>query len=152
MSHLGDKTRLEVRGHNSTEKKLRIARRRGFDMANKGHLEVLKRGVSAWNKWRIANPTVLPDLTKADLVGVNLAWANLAGANLAGANLVWAVLAWADLTGANLAETRLAGTDLAGANLLGVNLGDNKIPSAPPLRVVTKYTRCLASSGATSYA
>jgi len=36
-------------------------------MANKEHIDVLKRGVSAWNKWRRANPTVLPDLAGADL-------------------------------------------------------------------------------------
>jgi len=38
-------------------------------MANREHLEILKRGVKAWNEWREKNPDVKPDLRGADLKG-----------------------------------------------------------------------------------
>jgi hypothetical protein len=35
-------------------------------MANVRQLEVLRRGMDAWDRWRAANPNVRPDLTGAD--------------------------------------------------------------------------------------
>ncbi len=104
-------------------------------MANAEHLKILKQGVDAWNKWRAENPTVTPDLEKADLsganlgpahlVGADLSGANLAGANLGGANLLVADLSVADLDGANL---RVA--DLGGANLSGASFNDSDFTHA----------------------
>ena len=121
-------------------------------MANETHLAVLKTGVSAWNQWRTANPTVLPNLrqvsltkvalgsihlTEADLSGTNftnailrhadlskalLLEADLTGSDLVGANLHNADLSRANLTGANLAGANLSGADLVGANLTGADL------------------------------
>ena len=77
------------------------------DMANPEHLEILKQGVEAWNKWRADNPDVIPDLSEAKLPGANLFDVNLSGAELSSANLTGADLSEADLGGANLMGTDL---------------------------------------------
>jgi len=86
-------------------------------MANAEHVEILKQSVEAWNKWRIENPAVKPDLSGADLSGANLSRADLFRANLSGANL-----SDADLSGANLSGADLSGADLYRADLSGANL------------------------------
>jgi TIR domain-containing protein/pentapeptide repeat protein len=106
-------------------------------MANPEHLEILKRGVEVWNKWRQENPTIFPDLSQADLIESSLNNANLAntdlvfailylsdltGVDLSGANLSYANLIEANLTYANLKGADLTSTDLSSANLSGVNL------------------------------
>ena len=112
-------------------------------MANDEHVAMLKKGVTAWNRWRGEDPYVdHPDLsgenlTKAhlplaNLIGVNLTGANLteamlfranlSGANLSGANLTKALLPMANLTGANLTGAILSEADLLQANLSGANL------------------------------
>jgi TIR domain/Pentapeptide repeats (8 copies) len=101
-------------------------------MANEEHLARLKRGVDAWNAWRITSPEIQPDLGaahlyRADLDGVNLDGAHLDGANLHGAQLHGAQLQGAHLNGANLRRAHLDGANLYGAHLYradldGVNL------------------------------
>jgi TIR domain/Pentapeptide repeats (8 copies) len=111
-------------------------------MANTEHLKILKRGIAGWNKWRVDNLNVLPDLSKANLIEAVLIWADLSrailskagfsGANLQGANLQGADLRGADLRGADLSratlskadfsEADLSGADLSGADLSGANL------------------------------
>lgn len=106
------------------------------------HLDILKRGVSEWNKWRVERTNIAPDLkgavlkdaslAGADLRAVNLKGADLRGANLRGANLKAADLRAADLkgailwsaslTGADLRETDLTGADLRGVNFRAANL------------------------------
>lgn len=91
-------------------------------MANKEHLEILKRGVEAWNQWRLENPGITPDLSEAFLarkvlLGADLRGANLRGADLGGTNLCRAVLHRTDLGSTNLGGVNLIGTSLAGANL-----------------------------------
>ena len=52
-------------------------------MANDEHVALLKKGVDAWNKWRLENPDIIyPDLSKANLGGANLSGADLMGADL----------------------------------------------------------------------
>jgi uncharacterized protein YjbI with pentapeptide repeats len=46
-------------------------------MANPEHLKILDQGVAAWNKWRVENSRIFPDLEGADLRGMNLSGANL---------------------------------------------------------------------------
>lgn len=36
-------------------------------MANQEHLEILKKGVPAWNEWRTRNAGIKPDLSEVDL-------------------------------------------------------------------------------------
>ena len=61
-------------------------------MAKPQHLDILKKGVQVWNRWRKENPETPPDLSHALLFGVNLSKADfhmvkLGGANLSGAKL-----------------------------------------------------------------
>jgi hypothetical protein len=70
-------------------------------MANPEHVKMLSQGVEAWNKWRAANPGILPDLKEADFRG-----AGMSGANLDHAFLTSAHLGRADLRGAKLAGAR----------------------------------------------
>ncbi len=90
-------------------------------MTNQEHLEILRKGVEAWNRWRAENP-VIPNLQEADLRGTNLQEAILWLANLQEANLRVASLQEANLRVANLQEANLWGTNLWGANLQGAIL------------------------------
>lgn len=109
---------------------------------HKTHVEILKLGVSEWNKWRVERTNIAPDLKGADLKGASLAGADLRavnfkgadlrGANLRGANLKAAdlraanlreAILWsASLTGADLREADLTGADLRGVNFRAANL------------------------------
>jgi uncharacterized protein YjbI with pentapeptide repeats len=91
-------------------------------MANEEHLAILKQGAEAWNKWRLENPTIRPDLSGADLSVANLSEANLSGAILSVANLREAILTRADLSGANLSGATLSGANLREADLSGADL------------------------------
>ena len=106
-------------------------------MADQQHLDKLRLGAEAWNKWRREAHLARPDLTEADLTGANLTLANLTGANLIDADLTGADLTGTDLTRAiltgailtqanliraNLTETDLARADLTGTDLFGANL------------------------------
>lgn len=91
-------------------------------MANPEHLAILEQGVDAWNKWRMENPEIRPDLSGVDLLGAdlkyaNLEWANLRGANLEKANLWGATINNANLLGAWLDHANLCYVNLAGAKL-----------------------------------
>lgn len=81
-------------------------------MAKLEHLEILKQGVAAWNKWRKDNPAIKIDLEGADLRGKHLERLNLNGAYLARARL-----GASNLEEANLSEAQLHEGDLGNANL-----------------------------------
>src|SRR5260221_4260 len=111
-------------------------------MANPEHLDIIKQGVKAWNRWRQKDAQLdlderagiylerelrVADLNGADLAGANLAGANLGAADLRAANLSEAALAAADLrvallSKANLSRTRLTQASLSGADLSGATL------------------------------
>jgi uncharacterized protein YjbI with pentapeptide repeats len=98
-------------------------------MANPEHLKLLRQGVDVWNEWRLnqrmANwrgPSIVPDLSGANLSRANLGGANLTHAQLhrtvlSGANLNCAHLSRADLSGANLTKASLLNAGLANADL-----------------------------------
>src|SRR5205085_3432527 len=111
-------------------------------MANQEHLEILKQGVEAWNKWRHENGRVEADFRNANLRGTylggasfydtNFRNADLRGAYLGGANLNYisfkgACLDGADLSRAYLTEADLYKTELANANFFGVHMVDTRI-------------------------
>lgn len=101
-------------------------------MANPEHIALAKKDTKTWNQWRIDNPLVPPDLSKARLIGVDLCGKNLLGANLHKADLHSAklsrtdlraaILRGANLRGVDLSETDLNGADLRWADLSGANL------------------------------
>jgi TIR domain-containing protein/pentapeptide repeat protein len=106
-----------------------------FTMANPEHLDILKRGVKAWNSWRRETQTFNPELTKADLnsfhiPGIDLTNANLSGAYLSRAYLREAKLTGAALTGANLIGAYLYDADIRKANLTGALLGEASLAGA----------------------
>ncbi len=95
-------------------------------MANKEHIVILKKGVDAWNEWRIKNPDIRPDLS-----GANLPRANISGADLRRAYLRGAILSGADLRRADLDGANLSRADLKGAYLIGVkNLTQQQLDEA----------------------
>jgi len=98
------------------------------NVANREHVDMLLRdGVAVWNRWRVDNPNVQPDLSGADLSGVHLSGANLigtdlSGANLSNANLYHARLYLANLRRADLSRVSLKAADLTDAYLVKANL------------------------------
>jgi hypothetical protein len=114
-------------------------------MANKDHLEILKKGVETWNKWREEHNVAAPDLSNihlqsADLSNANLSltnlsnatlrFANLFNANLSKANLTRAILIHARLSYAYLAGTDLRDADLRYSTLFNANFHDVKLTGA----------------------
>ncbi len=117
-------------------------------MANALHASELRKGVVAWNQWRLQNPDVQPDLSGTDLRGIRLCGgdrdadhygsllagesqrlsevfrdgANLKAVSFRGANLVDANLCYCDLTGADLSETIMSRALLCSSRLVGANL------------------------------
>jgi len=124
-------------------------------VANTEHLSKLKQGVESWNEWRIANSSIRPDLSGANLKGANLSSANLSDANLSRAdlratNLSSANLRGADLINVNLFDANLTGTNLSSANLLSAVLIDTNLSSAnlrgANLRVTNLFGANLSSA------
>jgi hypothetical protein len=87
-------------------------------MANDEHVALLKQSVDAWNEWRRENPSICPDLGRANLSG-----ADLSGTDLNGADLSEADLRRANLSKATLSRANLSGADLSGANFFTTILG-----------------------------
>lgn len=113
-------------------------------MANPKHLEILRQGVEAWNKWGDENPTVDPDLIGADLSGEPLKnacfrCADLVGTNLAGADLTDADFCYANLVGANLNGARLEGADFSDALVSQTSFGDTDLSRAVGLDAVNHF-------------
>jgi uncharacterized protein YjbI with pentapeptide repeats len=114
----------------------------GDKVVNEKHLDIIGKGVTAWNEWRELNPEIKPDLREADLRGKNLSRAdlsdailsnasligadlttsNLSNANLSGADLSWVFLIGADISYAKLGEIILNNANLSNANLIGADL------------------------------
>ena len=106
-------------------------------MANKWQMQILMKGVNAWNTWRREcdrqELNLFLDLRGADLrgaklEGIDLSFAYLVGADLRGADLYQANLRQAYLKGANLSGADLHRADLHGAHLRGANLEGAKLP------------------------
>ncbi|MDL1892959.1 pentapeptide repeat-containing protein [Sphingobacteriales bacterium CHB3] len=79
-------------------------------MPNQEHLSVLSKGISEWNKWRAANPGVVPELSDANLSGKDLSKGDFSRADFRNADLSNAIL-----TGANFEKADLSGANLGGA-------------------------------------
>jgi uncharacterized protein YjbI with pentapeptide repeats len=114
-------------------------------MANKEHMQTLitalaSQSMASWNRLRLENPSIRPDLLGVELVEANLSFANLSNADirhadLSRANLHHANLRHADLSSTNLqqadlSEADLSGSILKGADLSGAILRDAKLRKA----------------------
>jgi hypothetical protein len=95
-------------------------------MADQSHLDVMDKGVEAWNRWRKEEPSVTPDLRDAQLSGRKLQGIDLSRGEWR-ANLIGAQLDHADLTGANLKEASLNLAQLTGAFLVRADLRDAEL-------------------------
>jgi hypothetical protein len=129
-------------------------------MADPKQIEILNKGVEAWNQWRSENPAFLHDLSRANLSGANLKeanlnqadlrqaflngvdlrFANLIGANLGSADLSSSNLGAAGLRQANLSAALLIMADLRGANLIGADLRAAELHGADFSKVAIGYT------------
>lgn len=96
-------------------------------MASEAQVDLLKRGVPAWNAWRERRGEAVDlrggalrglELTGADLSGADLSDADLRGALLNGANLAGARLNRANLFKAVFDGAELSQADLTGARFL----------------------------------
>ena len=104
-------------------------------MADKQHLEILKRGADLWNRWREEEFYTRPDLSDTDLHDIDitdayLGEADLSNVNLAGKDLSNCDLNFAEMRGADLSGAKLVTTKLVGANLFRANLLDADIRGA----------------------
>jgi len=129
-------------------------------MANYEHIDLLKQGPHAWNKWRRTHPNIQPDLSgtppsrfKKDLRtleervinlvtngrgragGSEFSELDLTRINLSRANLAYADFNRTTLTLANLAHAKLQGANLSGcilthADLRCADLRDTNLDSA----------------------
>ena len=89
-------------------------------MANPEHIEMLQKGVAAWNAWREEHVGLRPDLRGADL---NRLFAEAGKLDAAGrVDLSGANLSQCEMSGVNLANAVLSGVDFVSAGLAGVNL------------------------------
>lgn len=96
-------------------------------MANPEHLKILQRGVKTWNSWRKENPSVIPNLSNAQLSYLNYSNINLSQAHLLDASIYDANLSRASLTFANLSFTDINTTNFHGADLRGANLTNSNV-------------------------
>lgn len=93
-------------------------------MANEEQLAILRRGVDAWNAWRLENQNVEVNLERAHLRWTHLEGVDLRGAHLEGANLEGAHLKRTDLRGAHLERANLEGAHLEKADLRVAHLDE----------------------------
>lgn len=96
-------------------------------MAVAKHIEILKRGVPAWNAWRAEHLRIRPVLTGArldgrDFTGVNFLKTNLSGASLSGTTFRDADLRYTDFSGCNLRNADFTDANLMLADLTGADL------------------------------
>lgn len=105
-------------------------------MANEEHLEILKKGVEIWNRWRSEHHgDISPDLSNAQLqgmvfTGADLSETNLKHADLSETNLIITVLTRANLFAANLTLAKLIGANIYNAILREAKLRAANLTSA----------------------
>jgi uncharacterized protein YjbI with pentapeptide repeats len=93
-------------------------------MAISEHLAILREGSTVWNRWRKANPDVVPDLTGVTLERASLASADLNHCRLTGSKFQEAMFSGANLVAADLTDANFLAADLSGADFSGANLSN----------------------------
>ena len=92
------------------------------DAVRDEHVQLLRKDVKRWNKWRLEHPDIRPLLYNAKLRRKDLRAANLANANLISADLREARLDAVNLHEANLGGAKMMGAKLARANFCRTDL------------------------------
>jgi uncharacterized protein YjbI with pentapeptide repeats len=90
--------------------------------ANPQHVEILNQGVRAWNRWRLDNPTIRPDLRGASMRGLELDRINLSNTDLQYAEFYQAQLVEADFSNSNLTYVGFGEATLGRAKFVGAIL------------------------------
>jgi len=117
---------------------LSAAVNRRFPLADKTQLEILSKGIDAWNQWRSENTGVVPDLSGAQLQEGCLRGADFSSENLTRAVLIGADLSQADLTMADLSQADLRFARLKGASITTALGVDKKLFRSTMTRPVSK--------------
>ena len=106
-------------------------------MANREHLEILRRGTGHWNEWRKSNPGIRPNLDDICLEDIDLSGFDLAHASLRRVTFRNVKFGNCDLSEAELREAVLSGADLSAVTgflepqqLAGTNLTGAKLPES----------------------
>jgi len=99
-------------------------------MPNPEHVEMLKQGADAWNRWRLHNRGVAPNFIAANLHGADLQGAHLHDADLTRANFDSAIFKDAQLFYSNLDQTSFTAADLSSANLAFARLWYTNLSNA----------------------
>ena len=111
-------------------------------MPSKEHINILGKGVEAWNEWRNTT-SINPDLQganfhKANLRKANLTCADLTCADLTCADLTCADLAFADLTKTDLKDAIIKNTKLTGSKLWKAKLFQSDLNKSSPKQCLDK--------------
>jgi hypothetical protein len=107
-------------------------------MTSDQQLDILRNGVEEWNKWRAANPKVVPKLSGRDLsrtTNIKLAGANFSGADLNTSDFSYNYLKQVNFENADLRCARLINVNLGGANLRGADLTEANLSRADLYKV-----------------
>lgn len=109
-------------------------------MANREHAAVVMQGHAALRQWRNQNPTVVLDLSRANLrelkTGpifldyVNLTGANFQESSFAGLEAFDAIFNGVNLSGADFSGANLPGADFTNANLTRARFCNARLPRA----------------------
>ena len=99
-------------------------------MGDPTHIAKIDEGVTAWNRWRQENPTIQPNLTRADLSGRDLTGVDFRGVGLFKANLTGTVLARSILRQARLVNTIFRNANLSEAHVYGTSVWDVDLTDA----------------------
>ena len=96
-------------------------------MANKHHVDILKDGVKAWNRWRTTNPSVKPDLSyitsiASQLQGGWLRDTDFTEANFNNSTFRKAIVTGSRLTNANFSYTNLYSSTIRHVSAQGIDL------------------------------
>lgn len=96
-------------------------------MADPAHVKILEQGVNAWNKWRIDNPNINPNLVQIELENVNLQEINFVRTNLYGTKIINSKLDNSILSVSELMNASFIKSSLRRANLNFARLNNSNL-------------------------
>jgi TIR domain/Pentapeptide repeats (8 copies) len=106
-------------------------RMRIMGIDNQELVDLLRKNIKEWNKWRSQHLNTAVDLSRANLIGADLSYATL----------TYAILSYAHLRGANLSYANLIGANLSYANLIGANLINADLSAADLSECIVNHTQ-----------